>query len=171
MHLQNTVFSPLPHLSEAIKIVWISINLWNILISFFVKICYRYRKTCCGYFPLFKRKPRPWAKNDIAVAFRTFLVMRSIKSEAIKTVRISINCFGFHLILSKQSQGRAKLRHTSFIGNQSVTLQTFFSSFLKVFLSDPSSLAIQNKNSNSMTAFLRLSQISTRISTWAELNF
>ena len=122
VHLQNTVFSPLPHLSEAIKIVWISINLWNILISFFVKICYRYRKTCFDYFSLFKRKPRPWAKNDIAVAFRTFLVMRSIKSEAIKTVRISINCFGFHLILSKQSQGRAKLRHTSFIGNQSVKL-------------------------------------------------
>ena len=93
------------------------------------------------------------------------------ESEAIKMVRISINCFGFHLILSKQSQGRAKLRHTSFIGNQSVTLQTFFSSFLKVFPSDPSSLATQNKNSNTMTAFLRLSQISTRISTWAELNF
>ena len=98
----------------------ISIDLWKILISFFVKICYR--KTCYVYFSLVKRKPRPWAKNDIAVAFRTFLVMRSIKSEAIKTVRISINCFGFHLILSEQSQGRAELRHISFIGNQSVKL-------------------------------------------------
>jgi hypothetical protein len=38
--------------------------------------------------------------------------MRSIKSKAIKTVRISINCFGFHFILSGQSQGRAECNHT-----------------------------------------------------------